>query len=416
MLKEGRNVEFKEKWTRSFLKTISAFANYDGGRIIFGINDEGEVVGLNDPDALCLNIENAINDTISPSPDYSFSVDTKKKLVTLTVEPGLFKPYLYNSKAYKRNGTSTVEVDRVEMSRLILEGKNLGYDEVESAKRDLQFSYLREKLEQILNVKDFSDDILKTLGLYTKTDKYNNGAALLADQNDFPGLDMVRFGENIDYIMDRETFSKMSILKQYDSAIILYRKYYQYEVIDGASRRQIETVPEKAFREAIANALVHRTWDVPNHIKVEMFDDRIDIISPGGLPNRVKEEDYLRGKVSFLRNPVIGDVFFRLRMIERYGTGIRRILRAYQDSAQKPYFEIFENDITVSLPVVNRKELTGDDLKAYHYFVNGKSASVTEMAEFLGCGKSKARKILQELVQKGYLRVSGAGRSTRYQI
>ena len=100
-MKESRNLEFKEDITNTFLKTVSAFSNYDGGKIIFGINDQGSVVGINDPKKSCLDIENKINDSIRPQPDYTLEV-TEEKTIILEIYAGNKKPYLYKSKAYKR--------------------------------------------------------------------------------------------------------------------------------------------------------------------------------------------------------------------------------------------------------------------------------------------------------------------------
>ena len=149
----------------------------------------------------------------------------------------------------------------------------------------------------------------------------------------------------IDIILDREIFEHRSILKQYDEVIELYRKYYQYDEIKGAIRETVETIPEKAFRETIANALVHRAWDVRSHIRVAMYEDRIEVFSPGGLPKGITREEYLNGQISVLRNPIIGAVFFRLNIIESFGTGVQRINAAYAGSKAKPIHEFSENMI-----------------------------------------------------------------------
>ena len=124
-MRETRTLELKETITNTFLKTVSAFSNYDGGIIIFGIDDEGVIKGLPDVKQSCLDIENKINDSISPQPDYTLEVQNNDQTIKLIVKSGLQKPYLYKSKAYKRNDTATIEVDTLEFSRLILDGKNI---------------------------------------------------------------------------------------------------------------------------------------------------------------------------------------------------------------------------------------------------------------------------------------------------
>ncbi|MGN0362545.1 MAG: RNA-binding domain-containing protein, partial [Bilifractor sp.] len=311
-MKESRQLEFKSDVTNTFLKTVSAYANYDGGRIIFGMDDDGHVVGLQDPVQACLDIENRINDTIHPQPLYELTVQYAEKTVTLKVEPGMNKPYTYKSKAYRRNDTATIQVDNLELNRLIMRGKNIKFDELPAASQKLTFHTLEEKAKKEIGVKALSRDVLKTLNLYSDANGYNHAAELLADQNDFPGIDIARFGENISQILKRVTFQHESILIELEKTVSIYRDFYQYEEIRGIERQKIEKVPEEAFRETIANALIHRTWDVNAQIRVMMFDDRIEITSPGGLPSGISREEYLRGNVSILRNPIIGNVFFRL--------------------------------------------------------------------------------------------------------
>ncbi|MBQ2594161.1 MAG: putative DNA binding domain-containing protein [Candidatus Riflebacteria bacterium] len=413
-MRENQKLEFKSDLTNTFLKTVSAFANYGGGEIIFGISDDGVTVGVNNLDQTCLDIENKINDSISPKPNFTFNINRKKNTITLSVKEGSLKPYLYKAKAYKRNGTSTIEVDRIELNRLILEGENLTFDEIEAKNQELSFYKLQQDLIDKIGIDSLSKDILKTLGFFTKNGKYNNGAELLADKNSFYGIDIARFGETIDYILDRETIYNVSVLEQYDKAVELYKKYYQYEVVKSIERKTVETIPEKAFREAIANAIVHRTWDVNAHIKVSMFSDRIEITSIGGLPPEVTPKDYLSGHVSILRNPILGDVFFRLSYIERFGTGVKRINEAYQSSSKKPIFELFDNLIKVTLPVMTSSSMTRDEIAIYSLMSNGKQITSAEAAQALACGKSKATALLNKLAKEGYVVISGSGRSTKY--
>ena len=152
-------------------------------------------------------------------------------------------------------------------------------------------------------------------------------------------------------MLDRRAQEQMSILEEYKQAIEKYRQYYQREEIIGSERKTIQSVPEKAFREAVANALVQRTWDVNAQIKISMFDDRIEITSPGGLPDGLSKEEYLPGQIFILRNPIIAGVFFRLGLIEQFGTGVQRILKEYSHSIIQPQFLIYDNSITIKLPV-----------------------------------------------------------------
>lgn len=157
------------------------------------------------------------------------------------------------------------------------------------------------------------------MNLYDNANGYNNAAGLLADQNHFPGIDMVRFGENISIIQKRVTFENRSILEVYEKAIEIFRDYYQYEELKVRTEKN-RKIPEAAFREAIANGLIHRIWDVESQIRVLMFEDRIEVVSPGGLPAGITKDEYLSGKLSVLRNRNLANVFTGwdlLRSLER---------------------------------------------------------------------------------------------------
>ena len=416
-MRETRTLEFKETITNTFLKTVSAFSNYDGGTIFFGVDDDGNIKGLPDVKQACLDIENKINDSITPQPDYTLEVQNNDQTIKLTVKSGLQKPYLYKSKAYKRNDTATIEVDTLEFSRLVLDGKNIRFEELPCKDQELSFEILHRKLKETVRIENFDKDTLKTLNLYDDVNGFNNAAGLLADKNHFPGIDIVKFGENISIIQKRSTFENISVLEVYEKAIDVFRDYYQYEVIQGADRKKMEKVPEAAFREAIANALIHRVWDVDSQIRVSMFDDRIEIVSPGGLPSGITEEEYLSGKLSVLRNRNLANVFYRLGFVEIFGTGITRIKQLYAESLIKPDFEVSENAIEIVLPIFEKNaDLTEDEIVIYKLLSKTMLKPISEVAPYVPFGKSKTIKLLKEMCQKGVIAVEGKGKGTKYII
>lgn len=414
-MKESKELELKSTITNTFLKTVSAFSNYNSGKIIFGIDDNGKIIGLENIEELCLDLENKINDNISPKPDFRFIKDTKKNIITLIVEEGLNKPYLYKGKAYKRNDTLTVEVDRIEFNRLTLLGLNQYYEELKARKQDLEFKVLKKELEEKLSLKNFSKDVLKTLNLYDDKNAYNNAAELLADKNTFSGTDIAKFGKNIDEILDRNLFTNISIILQYQKTLEVFNRYYKYEQILGSERIEKELIPEKAFREVIANALIHRTWDVNSNIRIFMYEDKIEVSSPGGLPSGISEKEYLNGQISQLRNPILANIFFRLKYIEMFGTGIRRINESYKNFAVKPNFEIFENSIKITLPITKTELfLTTDEKIIMDILEKGNILSSSEILEKVKFKKDKLNRILKNLIQKNYIDVIGNGRGTKY--
>ena len=151
------------------------------------------------------------------------------------------------------------------------------------------------------------------------------------------------------------------------------------------------------------------------HIRVAMYADKIDIMSPGGLPTGMTEREYLEGQVSILRNPVIGNIFFRLHPIERFGTGVKRINQAYENSEVKPQYAVFENSIRVTLPVFQLKNpLSADEKLIYQTLSGRKKMSSSEIAAVTGFGKTKVVSLLKSLTEQGYVKQIGSGRGIKY--
>lgn len=415
-MRETRNLEFKEKITDSFLKTVVAFANYNGGEILFGVDDNGEYVGLKNLKDAGMTIENKINDSIKPQISFDIEMYDEEKVIKLKVYPGDEKPYFYKSKSYKRNDSSTVEVDSLELKKLIIDGQNKSCDSLSTDINSYSFLYLENKFRDIVGIENINNDILKTLELIDRDNLLTNAGNLFADHNDCNLIDIVRFGDDQNTILNRERLKDISILEAFDKSVLKYREYYQIENIKGSYREKVELVPEKAFREAIANALVHRDWMSNSFVQVSMEKYFIKITSPGGLPMDISEEEYLNGQISVMRNPIIGNIFFRLNIIESFGTGIRRIINSYKDLVKNPSFKIFENSIEVKLPVVSPVDNLSDDKKKVIKAVGNRPVSSSSIAEDTDFGKNKVLNLLNDLIDEGYVVKYGRGRGTKYSL
>lgn len=420
--KEKYNLEFKVEVTKTFLKTVSAYANYNDGVIIFGVDDDGDLIGLDSAKEESLRIENMINDSIVPVPNFEIEVKEveDKTIVLLEVKKGKYTPYYYQGKAYKRADTSTVEVDRFELRRLAMEGLNMDYEERKASSQDLSFTTLEFWLKEKAGIEKINLDILKTLNLFSRDGYYNFAGELLADRNDmaFTGIDIVKFGKDINKILYRETISNKSLLVQFERAVEIFEQYYQYEEIDGYNRRKKELIPKEAFRESLANAIVHRVWDTNSYIQIAMYEDRIEINSPGGLPTGISKEEYLYGNISVLRNPIIAGIFYRLNVIEKFGTGIARINYEYTHSISKPSFDVSENRIRIVLPVteIDKLDLSKDELLVFGLLREEIELSRGEIDLKTGFEKSKTLRIINNLIDKNIVIKMGGGAAVTYKL
>ena len=413
MKKENKYLEYKGKQTKTYLKTVCAFANYHDGEIIFGISDENKVLGVDNPKDFCLNLENQINDSIKPKPDYTLKIN-KDTTVTLHVKKSPSTPYMYNGKTYKRNDSSTIEVDELEYKRLTMAGINQNYEELASNKQDLTFDILKKSLKEKINIKTFNQDTLRSLNLFNDDIGYNIAASLLADINKCPGLDIVVFGSSISNIKRRKTLNNQSIIKQYYEALMIFEEEYVSEVVDNGFRKKVEKIPYDAYREAIANALIHRVWDVNANTKVEMYPDRIVISSPGGLPQGISEEQYKKGTFSLLRNPIISNVFYRLNIVEIFATGIKRINELYRESVSKPIYDVMEQAISVTLPLYNINTLSKNEELILSSMQANQKYKREEIQIITGLSKDKVIRAIPTLLKRNLINREGEGKATIY--
>lgn len=417
---ERYDLEYKREVSRSFLKTVSAFANYNDGTIIFGIEDNGNISGISDVVTQRMKIEQMINTSLDPVPNFTITevLDNQKTIIELHVEKGKDTPYTINKRSYKRSDTSTVEVSRQEYQRLILEGINLDYEEQKAKGQDLSFAYLEKEMKSRVGISSLSLDILKTLNLLNVEGFYNNAAELLSDNNvvEHSGIDIVKFGSNQDTILYRKTLNHKSILEMFHQTLGIFEQYYEYEKIIGYERVRKSLLPKSAFREALANAIVHRDWMVNKHIQISMYDDRVVINSPGGLPNGISEQEYLNSNLSLATNPIIATVFFRLGIIEKFGTGITRIKDEYHGNLRQPTFIIGLNNIEIILPIKldDQKDLSETENKIINLLEINESLPRLAIDEYLEIDKYKSIRILNKLQDLGIVKKQGNGSATTY--
>lgn len=431
---EKKTVEYKLEYSKTILKTVCAFANFHDGIIVLGIRDDGKIIGVKKINELKLNIENAINDAIIPKPYYEFEMLSLEEMNLLIVKvyKGDHTPYTYQNKAYMRRDTSTVQVDAIMNQNLILAGRNLSFEDLVSAEQNLTFNYFNLLMKKHLQITTMTDDLLKTLGLI-EGNKYNNAAMLLSDENHLRSsvVQLVAFSDTtVNRIKDKITLETCSLLQQFDECMSFYKKHINIgEIIESAYRKTVEEVPIIAYREAVANMLVHRDYSVDVDARIEIFSDRIEIISPGGLPIGLLNEEFVEGRISKARNRKIADIFLRLKIIEKLATGIRRIKEQYIDQEVKPQFLTSENSVVIILPFVNQstkqrsdysfvKEntLEGKENEIYEIIIQSPMIKRLDIQRQINLEKSQTIELINKLRESGKIIKVGNGPATGYKV
>lgn len=433
---EAKNIEYKQEYSKTILKTVCSYANFHDGYIVLGVKDDCTIVGVENINELKLNIENAINDTIIPSPYYEFEIEQANdlQLLLIKVYKGDHTPYTYHGRSYMRRDTSTIQTDMVTNQNLILEGRNLGYEDLVSPSQSLSFNYFETLMRKNFQITSLSDDLMRTLGLINDGN-YNIAAALLSDSSPIKSsvVQLVAFSDTgVGRIKDRLTLDSESVLKQFDDCITFYRKHINTgEIIESAYRKTVADVPYIAYREAVANMLVHRDYSVAVDARVEFYSNRIEVVSPGGLPLGMLKEEYIEGKLSKPRNRKIADIFLRLKIIEKLATGIRRIKEQYIVQEVKPSFLVSENAVIVVLPYVKESSsqkldteigqrdisvLTNKERTVYDLILQQPMIKRAEIQKHIDLEKSQTIKLINKLRDYGWIIKVGNGPATGYKV
>jgi ATP-dependent DNA helicase RecG len=283
-----------------------------------------------------------------------------------------------------------------------------------STNQNLTFHVLEEECLSKLKLSTFSTDTLKTLNLYSDENGYNIAALLLSDNNNSPGLDIVIFGSDINEIRQRVTLAGKSLISQYFEALEIFKKQYMFERISNGVREEKEKIPYNAFREALANSLIHRAWDIYANSKVEMYADRIIVSSPGGLVEGITKESFLKGSFSVLRNPIIANVFLRLRIVEILATGIKRINDAYKDSLSKPSFDVMSSAISIALPLYGDMNLNANERKVIDAMAVNRQYRREEIEDLTSLKKDTLIRVLNSLIKKNQILKTGKAKAVIY--
>lgn len=369
---ETSNIDYKialeEKRPKSWLKSVSAFANSKGGIILFGVDDSThELEGLDNVQQVAEKITEIINARILPLPRYEINSFTEngKDFLELKIGDGPSTPYYLvidgRKEAFIRSGNQSILAPEHILNNLILKGKNLTFDALPTDYKinDLSFTLLAATIKEKTNKKFDENKDFFSLGLANTEKELTNAGLLLSDQNPlkqskivctrWKGLNKGIIAE--DAIDDKEYNGSIIALLENADSFIKNNSKMSWKVV-GMERQELEEYPITARREAIVNALIHRDYQILGaEIHIDMFDDRLEITSPGGMfDGSLIQNLEIKNIPSMRRNIVIADVFSRLHYMDRRGSGLSRILESYNDSIQKPKFISDSLSFTVIFP------------------------------------------------------------------
>ena len=354
----------EERHPKSWLKSVSAFANGNGGMLVFGISDDDVVVGLDDAEHVAEVISERVKTLIDPIPDIEleFKVVDGKKLVLLHVKAGQETPYYYIGDkqriAFTRIGNESVTADRMKLKALVMKGAGRTYDTMPSSYKfeNLAFTKLKAVHFQKLRTA-FADSDFVSWGMIDDEGKVTNAAALIADDSPvrqsrifctrWNGLDMTNgLGEAYDDV----ELSGCVINMLQDAVAFVRNNSHKKWWKETDHREERPDYPERAVVEAITNAIIHRDYmDLGSEIHIDMYDDRMEIYSPGGMMDgKLIQNLDLFHVPSKRRNPLLADFFNRLDLMERRGSGVKKIVNAYKQYEHMPTYRApeFMSDAT----------------------------------------------------------------------
>lgn len=434
VFKESETVELKSVVVDDIKKEIIAFANCEGGKLYIGVQDDGTVIGLDDPDGAALQVSNMVRDAIKPDLTMFLHYETLnedgKQIVAVDIQRGTERPYYIAKKGlrpegvYVRQGYSSVPATNTAIRRMIKETDGDHFEDMRSLNQELTFEAAKKQFAK-KNL-PLSEAQMKTLGIMTHDGVYTNLGLLLSDQC-VHTIKVAAFeGTTQSQFKDRKEFSG-SLFQQMDEV---------YDYIDF--RNQIHSsfqklyridqrdYPETAVREALLNLLIHREYSYRASSFVSLYADRIEFTSIGGLLSGVTLNDVMMG-ISVCRNVKLANIFYRLELIEAYGTGMRKIREAYSETGKKPEIETSENAFKIILPNLNVQTETkktdvnkpaDDDQEEAVISLAKKQGTFTrkDVQKELGISQTTCGRLLKKMVENGQIIQEGKSRNTHYRL
>lgn len=422
---ESESVELKSEVVGDICKEVIAFANTKGGTVYIGVRDDGQVVGIQNADKVILQVNHMVRDSIKPDVTMFVRYETQmigeKQVIAVTVQKGTDRPYYLGSKGlkpsgvYVRNGTSSDPATDTAIRKMIKETDGDCFEDRRSLEQNLTFEAAKAQFTMC----DVPFDLVKmqTLGLVSSDGIYSNVALLLSDQcgstikaATFSGTDKGDF-------QDRREFGGSLFQQMEQTYAYLNMRNRTRATFEGLRRIDTRDYPEEALREALLNSLVHRDYSFSASTLISVYDDRIEFVSVGGLVGGISLDDILLG-LSVCRNPKLAAVFYRLKLIEAFGTGVPKMMEVYRGSGLKPKIEASNNAFKITLP--NRNAGKASDAqqsveeRVLAFAETKGSITRSDVDALLGVSQATSNRLLKRMAAEGLLRQDGSGRRTQY--
>ncbi|MCL2148249.1 MAG: helix-turn-helix domain-containing protein [Methanomassiliicoccaceae archaeon] len=442
---EGYRTEFKGSPNKDLASEACAFANSSGGRIFIGIDDKGRVVGTDTGNAARSRIQDTINN-IEPRPDTTLEV--YDDIIVVTVQEGKDKPYMCSDGFYLRMGPNSQKLDRKGICDFLKEEGVIMYDSLVRNKFKVKDNFDEKAYKKYIEKAGISDTLSQEhvlrhlhcaeLNMEGELVYTNVGALFFRDNEDdvffryaqivcvlFKGLDKFK-------VIDSARFCG-GMLDNIDRSMeFLWRNLRARHEIRGVRREEILEIPEGALREAVVNAACHRDYfEEGANVMVEIYDDRVVVHNPGGLPKGLTLDKL--GEKSVTRNNLIAEMLFRAEYIEKMGTGIKKI-RGLMEGAglEAPTFEstgfftvTFKRPLMHTLtiervqgdtfpkPPVNLSE---NEVKICNIISKNNNVTAEELSLLLGKSESTVRRILKQLTEKGIIERTGSRKDGSWKL
>ncbi len=430
MYREDQTTELKVELTKDIKKEIVAFANTNDGIIYIGVDDNGNVIGLKNPEKDLEAVSGMIREGIKSdltlyTKIYIESIEDKE-IIIVKVNEAPNKPYyladkgLKSSGVYLRHGNASVQASEEVIKKMLMQSNSNSFESNISNIQDLHFEYLKTVFKS--HGIEIDKNKFKTLNIVDLNNEYTNLGLLLSDECPYSIKCAIFNGSNKLEFKDRREFTG-SVLKQVNDAFQYLDMYNKTKgKIVGLERIDTKDYPEYAIRESLLNAVIHRDYNFTGSILISLFDDHFEITSLGGLVKGLNIEELYHG-VSESRNPNLANIFYRLKYVESFGTGIGRIMESYQEYDKEPLLLNTENIFQVTLYNVNyvKEEnakvlpinLTQEEQITLYLKKNNKINRLI-VEQLLEVSKTRANDILNKMIENDVIKQIGNGKNIFY--